>query len=390
MKFISGYTLIALACFTLVGCGGGGSAATLPTATSAPPPAVVVENLNCKLDTNTVTNLSIEPVNEFHGLYSNWSNAGSVPGKYSSDRFSEAVNNAAVVAYVNNDSALLTSTVNGIYNWANKNAFMNSKMCWKPSLDSSCTQWVDPLGNDLSPIQDFNFITQIMEGIRRSYDLIEPWAKTNQPAKHQVIRQWLDSWTNYIVPPNNNAFFGLGVNRYHYTIEIIEERQGIPATVPLITELLNNLIPLINDDGSIKDRTTRGSRSLWYHYTALGEISSSMYLARRAGVPIPPLLEKRFHGAVTLFLNGVKDPATILPWAQVGFNNGNNGTVQDFDFAGWYNEIYGGSWIYTYPKWYPNHSNTALLNSMISFPSKSSYYDLQFGTPLGCLMTKSN
>ncbi len=337
---------------------------------------------------SSVSSLNASPIYNFTGLTSSWNNKSSITGADANENFAIAFSNYSAIAKERNDVELKSSLVSKLYGWANANAYQGSRLCWSPTKgwDSTCTQWVDPNGNDLSAIQDNNFIMEMVESIRRSYSLLSDWAKVSEPSKHVKIMEWLTFW-DVNTPNPDNVFFGLGMGRYHWEIQRVKETQGIAATVPLVNRMMAGITPLINNDGSIVDRTTRGNRGMWYHYSSLNEIMTSMYLAKEAGAQIDPILEVRLHKAVELFLNTLDNPDYIVKWASMGYNNGGSGTAQNFNFADWYNEPYAGSWIYLYANWYPANNNATRLKQKVPFSTaKSASQDRQFGIPLGCLL----
>jgi len=376
-------TLLALAVAGfLSACGGGGG-----TAEAIPIKQPADLGIACTQATDS-NYLDIPPIYKFGGLLSNWSNGDSVPGKLDGEHFTWAVSNFSAIASEQNNSVLKSRITTSIHRWAQADAYQGSRWCWSPSKgwDSACTQWVDPNGNDFSAIQDQGYIQQNVEAIRRAYALISDWAKVNEPAKHAKITNWL-SYFEVNSPPPDRVFFGLGMGRYHWRIQQVSDTAGPAATVPLVRNLLDGILPLINDDGSIAERTSRGNRAMWYHYTSLNEIMTSMYLAKQVNVAINPLLETRLHKAVELFLNTLDNPAFIIPWARAGYNNGGDGSTQNFNFSNWYNDPYAGSWVYLYTNWYPAHANTPRLKQKVPMGSTTSAsLDTQFGVPLGCTL----
>lgn len=335
------------------------------------------------------SSLNASPIYNFTGLNSGWTNKSSIPGADANENFAIAFSNYSAIAKERNDNVLKSTLVSKLYGWANANAYQGSRLCWSATTkmwDPTCTQWIDPNGNDLSAIQDNNFIMEMVESIRRSYSLLSDWSKTNDPVKHAKIMEWLTFW-DVNTPDPDNVFFGLGMGRFHWEIQRVKETQGIAATVPLVKRLMTGITPLVNDDGSIVNRTTRGNRGMWYHYSSLNEIMTSMYLAREAGVAVDPVLDARLHKAVELFLNTLDNPEYIVKWASAGYNNGGGGTAQNFNFAYWYDEPYAGSWIYLYSNWYPSNSNATRIKQKVPFATaKSASQDRQFGIPLGCLL----
>lgn len=381
-KFILALSSLSI----LISCGGGGGDSASTTVVEAKRTDIVCTEIANKSD------LDNAPIYSFGGLQSNWKNEATVPGKTSAQDFVFAVANFSAVAKDNNDIALKSKVVSSIYRWASANAFKGSRWCWSPATgwDPACTQWVDPNGNDLSAIQDNNFVMEKVESIRRSYSLISDWSKTNEPIKHETIMNWLKYWDEN-TPNPDNVFFGLGMGRYHWEIQRVTDAEGVQATIPLIKNLMAGIILLMNDDGSFVDRTTRGNRALWYHYSSINEVMTSMYLAKQAGVEINPVIEARLHRGVDIFLKTLDNPKYILPWAAVGYNNGGDGTQQEFyngvpnDFTRWYDNQYAGSWIYLYSNWYPSNANAIKLKQIVPGTAKSAQIDTQFGAPLGCI-----
>jgi len=337
---------------------------------------------------SSIGSLNASPIYNFSGLTSSWNNRSSIPGADDHENFTIAFSNYSAIAKERNDVALKTTLVSKLYGWANANAYQGSRLCWSPTSnwDPTCTQWIDPNGNDLSAIQDNNFIMEMVESLRRSYSLLSDWAKVSEPVKHAKIMEWLLFW-DVNTPNPDNVFFGLGMGRYHWEIQRVKETQGVAATLPLVNRMMTGITPLVNEDGSIVNRTTRGNRGMWYHYSSLNEIITSIYLAREAGVTVDPVLEARLHKAVDLFLNTLDNPDYIVKWASVGYNNGGSGTAQNFNFTNWYDEPYAGSWIYLYANWYPEQNNSLRLKQKVPFATaKSASQDRQFGIPLGCLL----
>jgi hypothetical protein len=142
---------------------------------------------------------------------------------------------------------------------------------------------------------------------------------------------------------------------------------------------------LINEDGSIQDRTTRGDRALWYHNSALAEIMVSMEYARAVNLTIPYTLETKLHKAVTLFLDGLDDHSIFANWAKERHNSKYDGMTQDWR-DDWIESgnMYTG-WLFMYPYYYPNHENTKRLRLRVPMHSTSANRDIDYGFGLGCL-----
>jgi hypothetical protein len=381
MKNIFALSTIAL---LITACGGGGSAGTITPPVSAN---------YCDVNQQVLSKINTAPIYTFRGLTSSWANQDSVPGAREGEWFTIAVIHASTVASKTNDIELKKNIVDNLYIWANADAYTGTYKCYvasKPfnggtaAWNPVCTQWTVDAGTDLSAIQDGNYVGEKVNAIRRAYALISPWAKVQEPAKHARIKQWLDYWIEY-TPQANDVYFGMGMGRYHHQMQIAEDNGNLAEAKNLATRLMAGIVPLVKADGSIVDRTTRGDRGLWYHYASLNEITTSVHLAKRYGATVPAELEKNLHTAISLFLNTLDNPAYILPWASIGHNNGGDGTNQNFNFSTWFDDPYGGNWIYLYARWYPDHENTKRLQAKVPYGNaKSEALDIQFGEGLGC------
>jgi len=135
------------------------------------PPSANVEDAGilCK-ETSSASSLNSDSIYNFTGLTSSWSNKSTIPRADANENFTIAFSNYSAIAKERNDSALKATLVSNLHRWANANAYQGSRLCWKPTTgwDPTCTQWVDPDGNDLSAIQDNNFIMEMVESLRRS------------------------------------------------------------------------------------------------------------------------------------------------------------------------------------------------------------------------------
>jgi hypothetical protein len=263
---------------------------------------------------SSIDSLNASAIYNFTGLTSNWGNKLSIIGAEDNEVFTIAFSNFSAIAAEKKDFSLKSLLVSKLHGWADSNAFQGSRLCWSPSKgwDSTCTQWLDPNGNDLSAIQDNNFIMEMVESLRRSYSLLSDWAKVSEPSKHKKIMEWLNFW-DINTPNPDNVFFGLGMGRYHWEIQRIKDINGISATIPLVNKLMSGINPLINDDGSIVNRTTRGNRGMWYHYSSLNEIVTSIYLAREAGVYVRLNYFSIHWIILTILLNGqIKDLIMVV------------------------------------------------------------------------------
>lgn len=349
-------------------------------------------------DVSCVKNSKIEdlnyiPIKKFEGLWSNWKNGSSIPGFDATQKFTLAISNLAAVAKDTNDENLKHEVSNALYRMAVNGAFTDTRMCITSDgfMDGTCTQWIDPNGNDVSAGQTANFVRINVESMRVSYSLISDWVRLKNPSKHVKIKEWFNFWSKQMYPLDR-VYFGVGTAGYQWKIQdLLDSGRAEDARVVAL-KLIDGLLPLINDDGSIVERTSRGNRALWYHFTSLNEIIVNINLAKRLGIQVPVELERKLHFAVDLFLRAIVDPDYISKWASAGHNNGGDGRSQEFwngrpnDFTGWFNSIIAGSWMFLYNNWYPNHNNSASIRKIVPMSTARSQFTDTDYVALGCLL----
>ena len=145
------------------------------------------------------------------------------------------------------------------------------------------------------------------------------------------------------------------------------------------------MAPLINEDGSVRQRTTRGNRALGYNYTSIGEIVMTMEMMRASGPSVDPGMKERLHKAVDIFVRAVDDFGVIDPWAEQRHNSVNDGETQDWKRFGWENTGFGGSWMHVFVYRYPDHPNAQALAAKVPWQAGSATTDTDYGLPMGCI-----
>lgn len=352
--------------------------------------------LSCK-KLRSENDLNILPVSTIYGLKSNWSNKDSVIGFSDVLNYQMSISNLAAVSLDGNDFILAEKVFNSIYSWASKDALLGTKTCTNPltkdNMSTGCTEWQDPSGNDVSDFQTENFVVEAINSIRKSYYLLRPLFKDSESMKDKIIVDWLNKWEERL-PVKNSVAFGLGMNRFQWRIDAISIRSGLQSKEgkDLIEKMMTGIVPLINNDGSLVDRTFRGSKAIWYHFNSINDIVTSIWYAKRAGVIYDEKITSGLHKAVEIFLNTLEDPSYIYSWAKAGLNNGGDPLKQEFffgrpnDFDKWWDIPLAGSWIYLYLSWYPENNNSLRLSKILNGKDpQSAYQDYDF-MPLGCLV----
>ncbi len=145
-----------------------------------------------------------------------------------------------------------------LYYWANGNAFLETVQCTKSGIldDKKCTEWTQPNGQDLSLIKDHGTVQMHMMHLSYGYYMTLSAYNKSDP-RHLVIQKWFNSFFKRNKSPNK-AYFGM--DHGWFWPEIIQNQLQGKSSVKLVKKLLNQLDQEVFNDGSIKDRTTRGNR----------------------------------------------------------------------------------------------------------------------------------
>ncbi len=330
--------------------------------------------------------LATSPILSISGLNSRQDNVDSVKGARQLEQFSEAFSAYSVLALATDDAALRERLIYTLAEWARAGALLGSRSCVSNGVlntKGKCSEWTDPDGRDLSGMKDATFSTFIGAGIIRSYYVaLADFNREQLGQQHAVIETWISQWSTRLKRPSS-VYFGLNMGWYWPSITNDLAQGNKSSAIKKLKALEAGLIKLINKDGSIVDRTTRGDRALWYHYTSIGEIVVSMELMLAAGMKPSSKLEDRLHAAVDLFIRAVSDHSVLDRWAKVKRNSRYKGS-QDWS-SGWPDSNFAGSWLHIYPYRYPGNPNAVSLRKMVKMTSRSAVADIDLGIGLGCL-----
>lgn len=330
--------------------------------------------------------LATPPILSISGLNSRQDNVDAVEGARQLEQFSEAFSAYAVLALATDDKALRERLIHKLAEWARAGALLGSRSCVNNGVlntKGKCSEWKDPDGRDLSGMKDATFTTFIGAGLVRSYYVaLADFGREHLVEEHAAIETWITQWSTRLKRPGP-VYFGLNMGWYWPSITNELAQGNKSRAIKQLKALESGLIKLINKDGSIVDRTTRGDRALWYHYTSIGEAVVSMELMRAAGMKPSSKLEDRLHAAVELFIRAVEDHSVLDRWAKVKRNSRYNGS-QDWS-SGWPNNNFAGTWLHIYPYRYPDNPNAASLRRMVKMTSRSAVADIDLGIGLGCL-----
>jgi hypothetical protein len=336
------------------------------------------------------SDLELEPVMKISGFTSRMNDvADTLPNVRPLERFVGAFGAHSVLALATKDEARKADMVRLLAKWANANALLDTISCVRDNGDlittGKCTEWRKSDGSDLSGMKDATFVTFLGAGMIRAYYVALADADPiGLAAEHAAIAAWINKFSKRLKRPED-VYFGLNMGWYWPSIINDLATGNADRARQRLARVQDGLISQINSDGSIKDRTTRGDRALWYHFTSINEIVVSMEMMRAAGMVPSEKLEKLLHGAVQLFVSAVADPDNFMdPWARDNTRARYQGK-QNWDRIFWFNGDMAGSWIFMYQYRYPGTDLTKELAALVRPTSKIATVDNDIGLGLGCL-----
>ncbi len=331
-----------------------------------------------------------EPITRISGFNSRMDNIASVPGAREAETFVGGFTHSAMVSFVTEDAESRSELLRILARWARAGAFLGTESCVDGdgilNMSGQCAEWRDPEGQDLSAMKDATHSTFLMAALVRAYLALLSGHETEaMAAEHAAIRDWITSGFGSRLKSVSQVYFGLNMGWYWPAINLDMAVGNTEAARKKLDRIADALGDLMNADGSIEDRTTRGDRALWYHYNGLGEVVMSMEMMRAVGMPVDPQLEDRLHAAVDLFIRATDDYAVIHPWASRRHNSSYEGETQDWDRWTWMESDFAGSWLHVYPYRYPGHPNAIALAERVDWRAKSASVDIDYGLGVGCL-----
>ena len=283
---------------------------------------------------------NIKPIAKIKGYNSRMDNSKSVIGGESSGKFARSASQILTSLWALDDDFNKELAFNNLYKWAEADAWGKTRRCY---LNGSCGQyWARKDGQDPHPGHDDNQSAQYVFHIAYAYHVTFADYYPNDD-RHVTIKKWINKWVKTRM--NTNPHFG---NDLGWRIpDIFANARNGKVEKNQIVDLLSFIDGNILDDGSIKNRTTRGNRSLWYHHASMAEIMIGLEIANSVGVEIPQNLLNKIEKAGTVFINGFKDPHTMHQWAKKKYNSQYAGSG-DIIFKDKLWKVTGKSWLYTF------------------------------------------
>jgi hypothetical protein len=317
------------------------------------------------------------------GYNSKMDNWKKVEGVYSREVLIKYLE-ASTYAMVSDDQALKEKLFDKLYYWASKDALSATMQCYSNGprgvLPACEGEWSDPDGKDIAPIKDATVAVETVLSLNYLYKLFYADYKPEDD-KHKVILGWFESFYPRI-KTSRDFYFGNSVGWHFPNISIKHNLNKDYKS--LVKNMVQGLDEWSFSDGSMKDRTTRGNRALWYHSNALGEAFIILEIAKNANVKIPDNLEKKLLKAAELFNDAYLDHSVIEPWAKKRHNgqasNGRQEFNSNLDSVSFYS-----SWMQIFQLRYPEHRTAQWLNHELTSRSLSLKSNVVTGVPIGCI-----
>jgi hypothetical protein len=317
-----------------------------------------------------------------YGFNSRMDNYSKVRFARDLDEFMNDFVRVTTQAWVDDDIQKRAIALDALFYWASNNAFLATKTCARNGLlDQGCTEWKRKDGQDQSGKKDWSFVQMHVLKMAYNYYFSLSNFRPTDP-KHEIIRGWFSEFFSRNKAPKK-VYLGLDGGWYWPAI-FVEVHNGNDPT-KLIRKLLSGLDKLVLEDGSVKDRTTRGNRALWYHHSAMLEILISLEIARTFGVEIPESLHSRVEKAGHLFIRGYEDHSFMDKWAKVAKNSIFEAGKQEFSAQPLNFLKPNNSWFYIFSYRYPASELTDRLDQIIRSSGNEAVSDPFIGFGLGCV-----
>jgi hypothetical protein len=327
----------------------------------------------------------VEAPSRIAGYNSRMDNTERVPGATLLNRFVADMSSAAAFAATTGDPRTKDQILSALSSWARQGALMGTVSCTSGGrLTDKCSEWRKPDGSDLSDAKDFSSVQMSVASLRRVYlTAVADHATDTRADEHVAVQAWFSFFQKRMKTPDK-LYFGLQMGWHWPAIDaaLLDGNEGKAKSTA--TRMVRSLEKLFAADGSIKDRTTRGDRALWYHNSALNEAVISLGFLRAVGGSPSKALEEKLHAAVNLFVRSVQDHSVIDPWAKEALNARYTPGYQDWR-SDWWNNSWGGSWWHIYAYRYPDRAEAKWLAAKVSPRAASASQDEEAGVALGCI-----
>lgn len=356
-------------------------------------------NVACRgheFDRPDATLSALEPQMKLSGETSQMKDVDATVGKNLED-FQNAVSRIGTSAFVQGDDAQKTLVIKFLAKWATAGAYLQTIDCQK---EACAPEWQTHRGTEKSQMKDSSIVLERVLPIAYMYYLtLRDYKPVELASEHKAIEAWLDAWERRLPKSprslNFKVEFGQGLGFQIWAVPVFDLVNKGPEAFQIRLEAVAKQLPsLILDDGSLKDRTTRGSRALWYHFAGLDETFVELEELKANGIDLYPALAPKLDKAVGIFLqavsdldagkNGPKNLNSIYKWAKKDFNSAGDPRTQMFNSVegeGWDE---GSSWMYIYMHRFPDAQNAKHLRALVAGMKLTETDDAQ-SLNLGCI-----
>jgi hypothetical protein len=316
---------------------------------------------------------SENPPLRIQGFNSRMDNDQEVEGNEASSSFYKNMSEAYADAIVNEQHREFI--LSHLHKWAKVGALTKTVNCF---ATKSCGKyWGRSDGQDPYPGHDINHSLLRGHFLAFGYFATMPNFKPDDP-RHILIQDWL---SKFLTDAPSTKRRKRHMDPFKWGI-LLRNEINHSSNKNLAEKILKSSFEYLNQDGSIREHTMRGNRSLWYHSAGLNEILINMEIARKYGIKIPDEMHRRVEKAVTIFVQGFKDHSFLDQWAAKGYNGVYKKGVQVYerDLA----LVHGGNtWWYIFQYRYPSSPVAIELGLLTEKNLRTK--DLLLGFGLGCI-----
>lgn len=291
-------------------------------------------------------------------------------------RMSELVTDAKA----RNDSEKKELALSFLDLWASKGALLETKTCvMNGKWIRNCEDWKRADGQDLSVSKDWSTTQMWVMKLAYGYYFALADFKPADP-RHATIQYWFKQFIVRNKVPDK-VYYGL--DHGWFWPGILQRMIEGKSAADLAQKLVDNIDQQVLPDGSMKDRTTRGNRALWYHHSALSETLVSLEISRAMGIETPAGLQARLEKAGSIFIDGLEDPSSMDKWASVAHQAVYKPGEQQFEYN-LENIPNSHSWWYIFAHRYPDSPVTARLQKKLASIRPQTVKEGMIGFGLGC------
>ena len=318
-----------------------------------------------------------KPVDRIKGFNSRMDNGKNVEGANASSEFARSASVILTSLWALEDDFNKELAFNTLYKWAEADAWGKTVRCY---LNGSCGKyWARSDGQDPFAGHDDNQSALYVLHIGYAYYVTFADYSPDDD-RHVTIKKWINNW----VKTRMRVFDNFGNDLGWRLPEIFANTSKGKVNKNQILELLNFIDENLLDDGSIKNRTTRGNRSLWYHHASMAEIMIGLEIANSHGVKIPQNFLTKIEKAASIFVAGFKDPHKMHQWAKKKYNSQYAGSG-DIIFKDNLNNATGKSWLYTFMYRFPDSPVSVEIAKLMVGGERLAVVDSYIGFGLGCV-----